>query len=93
MNFINWLPLPLAEWLVARKGRDPRSRPGATTNCGQRLSEMHYFTCRAFRRLCRKAGLNCEILAPGALDRKPLPLKRRLRPFQNQYKAILRVPE
>ena len=93
MNFINWLPMPVAEWMVARKGRDPRHQKGATTNCGQRLSEMHYFTCRAFRRLCREAGLDCEILMPGALDDKPMPFKRRLRPFQNQYKAVLRVPK
>jgi ubiquinone/menaquinone biosynthesis C-methylase UbiE len=88
MNFINWLPIPLAEWLIKRKGRAPRQSDAATTNCGQRLSEMHYFTCRAFRRLCRNVDVNCKILPPDH-DGRRLSLKRRLRPFQNQYTAIL----
>jgi ubiquinone/menaquinone biosynthesis C-methylase UbiE len=89
MNFVNWLPLPMAEWWIERKGRAPRRDDATTTNCGQRLSEMHYFTCRAFRRLRQSAQMHCEILPPN-YDGRRLPLKHRLRPFQNQYTAVLK---
>ncbi len=89
MNFVNWLPTPVAEWWIARKGRSPRGHEVLTAECGQRLSEMHYFTCRAFRRLCQSVHISCEILPPDH-DGRRLPLKHRLRPFQNQYAALLR---
>ena len=50
---INYLPRPLAERLIAWRGR---SKARSALQDKQRLSEMHYFTMGAFRALARQHG-------------------------------------
>lgn len=50
---LNYLPRPLAERLIALRGR---SKAGAAFKDMQRLSEMHYFSYSEFRRLARRYG-------------------------------------
>ncbi len=47
MPLLNWMPRPLAEALIARRGRNK----GGDFSDRQRLSEMHYYTMPGFRRL------------------------------------------
>jgi SAM-dependent methyltransferase len=51
---VNWLPRPIAEWHIARKGR---SKQGNFPD-RQRLSEMHYYTYAAFAREAQRAGFS-----------------------------------
>ncbi len=88
LSFVNWMPRPAAEWWIERHGRAPRAHDGLTAECGQRLSEMHYYTPGGFRRACRRAGLRCRVV-PADFGGRKLPWKRRLRPFQDQYAAVL----
>lgn len=53
MRGINWLPRPLAELLIAWRGR---SKSGAAFRDMQRLSEMHYFSYGAFGALAGRHG-------------------------------------
>lgn len=53
MPLLNWLPRPLAEALIERRGRSKR---GADFSDRQRLSEMHYYTMRGFRRAAARHG-------------------------------------
>jgi 2-polyprenyl-3-methyl-5-hydroxy-6-metoxy-1,4-benzoquinol methylase len=53
MPLLNWLPRPLAEALIERRGR---SKSGADFSDRQRLSEMHYYTMGSFRRLAACYG-------------------------------------
>ena len=50
---LNWLPRPLAEAIIAQRGRSKR---GAAFQDMQRLSEMHYFHYTECVRLCEAAG-------------------------------------
>lgn len=50
---INYLPRSIAEKLIEWRGRSKR---GSALQDKQRLSEMHYFTLAAFRRLAREHG-------------------------------------
>ena len=50
---LNWLPRPIAERLIERRGR---SKAGTMFHDMQRLSEMHYFGYGAFVRLAREHG-------------------------------------
>lgn len=66
---INWLPRPIAERIIERRGR---TKQGAAFRDMQRLSEMHYFTYRQFARLARRNGLDVsdlreELLRAGEL--------------------------
>jgi ubiquinone/menaquinone biosynthesis C-methylase UbiE len=88
LSFVNWMPRTVAEWWIDRHGRGPRAHAGLTAECGQRLGEMHYYTPGAFRRACDRAGLRCRVLPPDFGGRK-LSMKRCLRPFQDQYAAVL----
>ncbi|EFO80400.1 methyltransferase type 11 [Oscillochloris trichoides DG-6] len=77
---INWLPRPLAELLIARRGR---TKAGAAFRDMQRLSEMHYFHYGQFIRLCKRHGfrakdLRQEQLRRGTL-RSPKPTRRAIR--------------
>jgi hypothetical protein len=50
---INFLPRPIAEWIIKALGRDK----GSDTSAGvQKLSELHYFSFRAFYKLAKQVG-------------------------------------
>jgi SAM-dependent methyltransferase len=53
MPLLNWLPRPLAEAVIERRGR---SKSGADFSDRQRLSEMHYYTISGFRWLAARYG-------------------------------------
>jgi SAM-dependent methyltransferase len=53
MPFLNWLPRPLAEAIIAWRGR----RKAGDFRDRQKLSEMHYFTVPGFRVLAARYGL------------------------------------
>lgn len=77
---LNWLPRPLAEAVIARRGR---SKAGAAFRDMQRLSAMHYFHWGEFVRLCARHGfalrdLREEQLREGSLH-SPRPSRRALR--------------
>ena len=77
---LNWLPLPVAEFLIARKGR---SKAGASFRDMQRLGDMHYFSYSEFERLAHSYGfrvrdLREELLEAGALY-SPKPVRRAIR--------------
>ncbi|GAB4164780.1 MAG: class I SAM-dependent methyltransferase [Roseiflexaceae bacterium] len=77
---INWLPRPLAELLIERRGR---SKAGASFRDMQRLSEMHYYDYPVFERLAGKHGfrvrdLREELLNQGRLH-SPKPSRRAIR--------------
>jgi SAM-dependent methyltransferase len=51
LPLLNWLPRPLAEAIIERRGR---SKQGASFSDRQKLSEMHYYTIGGFRRLAAR---------------------------------------
>jgi 2-polyprenyl-3-methyl-5-hydroxy-6-metoxy-1,4-benzoquinol methylase len=53
MPLLNWLPRPIAELVIERRGR---SKGGAAFRDRQKLSEMHYYTMAGFRRLAADYG-------------------------------------
>lgn len=53
MPVLNWLPRPLAEAVIAQRGR---GKGGAAFSDRQRLSEMHYYTIPGFTRLAARHG-------------------------------------
>ena len=53
LPLLNWLPRPLAEAIIERRGR---SKSGSDFSDRQRLSDMHYFTIGGFRRLAGRYG-------------------------------------
>jgi 2-polyprenyl-3-methyl-5-hydroxy-6-metoxy-1,4-benzoquinol methylase len=53
LPLLNWLPRPLAEAIIERRGRSKR---GADFSDRQRLSEMHYYTMSSFRQLAARYG-------------------------------------
>jgi 2-polyprenyl-3-methyl-5-hydroxy-6-metoxy-1,4-benzoquinol methylase len=53
LPLLNWLPRPLAEAIIERRGRSKR---GADFSDRQRLSEMHYYTMAGFRQLAARYG-------------------------------------
>ncbi len=80
MPGINWLPRPLAEAIIAQRGR---SKSGSAFRDMQRLSEMHYFDYAEFGRLAGSYGfavrdLREELLRTGRLY-SPKPLRRAIR--------------
>jgi SAM-dependent methyltransferase len=75
---INYLPRPLAEGIVAWRGR---GKQGAAFRDMQRLSEMHYFHYRDFAALARRHGFAVRDLREERLRAGSLPsprLSRRL---------------
>lgn len=80
MRGINWLPRPLAELIIAARGR---TKAGAAFRDMQRLSAMHYFHYSEFVRLCERHGfrvrdLREEQLHAGALH-SPKATRRAIR--------------
>jgi hypothetical protein len=69
MRGINWLPRPLAEWLIARRGRSKR---GAAFRDMQRLSEMHYFEYHTFAALAARCRFSVRDLREEELLRGTL---------------------
>jgi SAM-dependent methyltransferase len=65
MPLLNWLPRPLAEVLIARRGRDK----GGDFSDRQKLSEMHYYTMPGFRRLAAKHGFRIGDIREDSLRR------------------------
>ena len=53
LPLLNWMPRPLAEALIAWRGR---SKGGSAFSDRQELSEMHYYTMRGFRRVAASYG-------------------------------------
>ena len=53
MPLLNWLPRPLAEAIIERRGR---SKNAAGFTDRQRLGEMHYYTLPGFGRLAAQHG-------------------------------------
>lgn len=53
LPLLNWLPRPLAEAIIERRGR---SKGGSDFSDRQKLSEMHYYTMAGFRRLAARYG-------------------------------------
>lgn len=53
MPLLNWLPRPLAEALIERRGR---SKSGSDFSDRQKLSDMHYYTMPGFRRAAARYG-------------------------------------
>jgi 2-polyprenyl-3-methyl-5-hydroxy-6-metoxy-1,4-benzoquinol methylase len=56
---LNWLPRPLAEAVIAWRGR---SKAGAAFRDMQRLSEMHYFHYSELVRICQDLGFRVRDL-------------------------------
>ncbi len=56
---LNWLPRPVAEAIIAARGR---SKAGAAFRDMQRLSEMHYFHYGQLVRLCEGLGFRVRDL-------------------------------
>ncbi len=79
---LNWLPRPWAERWLKRRGR---SKEGAAFQDMQRLSEMHYFSYRAFVQLARDHGFRVYDLKQAALRAGNLHSPKRLR-------RLLRTP-
>src|SRR6266496_1516223 len=55
LPLLNWLPRPLAEVIIERRGR---SKGGSDFSDRQKLSEMHYFTMARFRKLAALHGFH-----------------------------------
>ena len=66
MPLLNWLPRPLAETVIAWRGRSKR---GAGFTDRQRLSEMHYYTFAGFRRLAAHHGFTIGDIGEDRLHR------------------------
>ncbi len=66
---INWLPRPMAERIIARRGR---GKGGVAFRDLQRLSEMHYFHYGQFVRLCKRQGFVVKDLRQEQLRRGEL---------------------
>jgi ubiquinone/menaquinone biosynthesis C-methylase UbiE len=64
MRGINYLPRPLAETLIERRGRTKR---GAAFRDMQRLSDMHYFDYNDLLQLCHGLGFGVRDLRETAL--------------------------
>lgn len=80
MRGLSYMPRPLAELLIERRGR---SKAGAAFRDMQRLSEMHYFGYGEFGRLARSYGFQVrdmreELLREGRLH-SPKPARRLIR--------------
>jgi ubiquinone/menaquinone biosynthesis C-methylase UbiE len=56
---LNWLPRPLAEAIIAQRGR---SKTGAAFHDMQRLSEMHYYGYKEFGHLAAQYGFRVRDL-------------------------------
>jgi len=53
LPLLNWLPRPLAEAIIDRRGR---SKGNSDFSDRQKLSEMHYYTMPGFRKLAARYG-------------------------------------
>ncbi|MEF3276043.1 MAG: class I SAM-dependent methyltransferase [Chloroflexus sp.] len=84
MRGINWLPRPLAEALIAIRGR---TKQGAAFRDMQRLSSMHYFHYRELVQLCRRLGFTVSDMREQALLVGKLASRR---PVRRAIRSILR---
>jgi len=84
MRGINWLPRPLAETLIAMRGR---TKQGAAFRDMQRLSSMHYFHFRELVQLCRQLGFTVTDLREQALLAGKLVSRR---PLRRAIRVLLR---
>ena len=67
LPLLNWMPRPLAEALIARRGR---GKGGAAFSDRQKLSEMHYYTMAGFRRLAARYGFRVGDLREDRVRRR-----------------------
>lgn len=81
---VNWLPRPLAEAIIAARGR---SKAGAAFRDMQRLSEMHYFHYPELVRLCATFGFRVRDLREEQLRAGRLVSRRASR---RAVRAVLR---
>lgn len=81
---VNWLPRPLAEAIIAARGR---SKAGAAFRDMQRLSEMHYFHYPELVRLCETFGFRVRDLREEQLRAGRLASRRASR---RAMRALLR---
>jgi 2-polyprenyl-3-methyl-5-hydroxy-6-metoxy-1,4-benzoquinol methylase len=65
MPLLNWMPRPLAEQVIAWRGRIK----GGDFRDRQKLSEMHYFTMPAFRTLAARYGFRIGDIGEDRLQR------------------------
>jgi len=88
LPLVNWLPRPLAEWYIRRKGRSKQASAVQFSD-KQSLSEMHYYTYARFARACQRAGFAAQDVGEarlragqssggGGLAQRLLPILRRL---------------
>jgi ubiquinone/menaquinone biosynthesis C-methylase UbiE len=63
---LNWLPRPLAELIIAARGR---SKSGAAFRDMQRLSAMHYFHYPELLRICERIGFRVRDVRESELRR------------------------
>lgn len=73
---LNWLPRPLAELVIAARGR---TKAGAAFRDMQRLSEMHYFSYPQFVALAQRCGFTVRDLREAALQAGKLHSPKRRR--------------
>jgi len=82
---LNWLPRPLAEAWIQRSAR---GKEGSRFADRQALSEMHYFTWRAWGRLAREIGFQVEDLQEKRLRAGTLSSRR---PWRRRLRRIVRA--
>jgi SAM-dependent methyltransferase len=85
LPWINWLPRPWAEYCIRRAAR---GKQGAAFADRQALSEMHYFSFRAFGRLARETGFCLEDLQERRLRQGALVTRR---PWRRRIRRLLRT--
>lgn len=73
---INWLPRPVAEGLIAWRGR---GKEGAAFRDMQRLSEMHYYHYDQLARLCESLGFRVTDMREAQLRAGALTSRKALR--------------
>jgi ubiquinone/menaquinone biosynthesis C-methylase UbiE len=82
---INWIPRPLAEQMIALRGRSKKE--GASFRDKQRLSEMHYYTYNDFVTLAAQHGFLVRDLREEQLREGSLPS---VRPAKKLLRGVLR---
>ncbi len=88
LPLLNWLPRPWAEAWIRRAHR---GKAGAALADRQALSEMHYFTFPAFRRLAEQAGFGVEDLTEKRLRQGTLHSRRPARRLLRRFLRLLRL--
>ena len=83
LPLLNWLPRPVAEAIIERRGR---SKGGSAFRDRQKLSEMHYYTLGDFERLAARYGLRVGDIGEDRLRRG----ERRARGLKGRGRDLMR---